>query len=204
MSGMGPKGRWVIAGALAAALAVAVPLVVSNEVVARVGMPAAIVPTPLASASSYLPLNALANAIGAQGERSAYTDTYSNQYVDVQRGRVLVYVTDLAMGRAMLHAVQRAHPGIDLRRVTIVRATYTMKRLNQAIRHLLAAASPAGQGVAISGVGPAPNGSGIQAMVQVAATAHLSVAAISARLTAAAGGIPVTVSITRPIQSWAG
>ena len=194
------NGRWIIAGTVIAGLAVIIPTLLSREVVSSVGIQAAIAPTPMSAASRELPLTALASAIGDQGQRRPFTDTYSSQYVDIQHGQVLIYVTNMPEGRAMLRAALRADPGIDLHLARLVPARFTLRQLNQGIRRLLAARAPAGPGVAISGAAPAQNGSSIDALVQLTGAAGPPLAAIRTRLTLTDGGIPVTVSLAPPPQ----
>lgn len=192
--------RLAITGTLAAALAIAIPLTVSKAVVGSVGVPAAIDPKPIAPARGYWPLDAIANAVAAQCRGPQYADSYSGLFIDAPQGQVVVYVTSLARGQQMLRGAAAAHPSIDLARVHLLLARYSIKRLDQAISHLVTAPDLAGAGIRLVGAHPSVDHNGIQAGILVLSGTPVDLKDVSARLTVAAGGIPVTAAITEPGQ----
>ena len=202
MTRKGRKALWItVAGVSAIALAVLLPLTVSKVVIGPAGIQYAVSPTPPAQAPPLARLDAIATAVGDQGEHGPFADAYSSLYMDVPHGCVVVYVTSLVRGQAMLQAAHMAHPGIDLSRVKLERARYSKRTLDKAMGRLLSQRAPAGPGVKLDGVGLAIDGSGLRASVEIAGGNPVTLATVNARLTRAAGGIPVRAIFGSPLMS---
>lgn len=93
-------------------------------------------PAVLAEALQERPLDAIANAVGAQG-RGAFADVFGNVSLDTANHRVLVYATSLSAGQQMLSAAKAANPKIDLSLASLVVARYSQTLIDQRIDQLM-------------------------------------------------------------------
>ncbi|MGW0615669.1 peptidase [Streptomyces sp. NPDC002788] len=159
----------------------------------------------VAQAKALAPLRAIANAVGEQG-RGAYTDTYSNIFLDQKHHQVDVYATDSARGQKMIAAAKRAHHDIDLSKVKFMRAKYTKKQLDAAVAQIMASSkvSKASQ-LTVYSAAVTPDGSSVQVTAKPSAVAEVKaiVSHVHATADGLAGGpsIPVTVTAGSPIKA---
>lgn len=127
----------------------------------------------------------LSQAVGEQG-RGAFADVYATQITDLPPGRVALCVTDLARGRLLVEAAHRTDPGVDPGRVDLYLSPYSGRALGAVSGELcrIEDAFP------IHACAAAPGATGVEVDSDAAGAAS---AEFRARLSRAAGGIPVTV-----------
>ncbi|GAA1952365.1 hypothetical protein [Kitasatospora viridis] len=170
--------------ALSLVLATATPEAIAKDGGGLAGIDAA----ATAQALAQKPLHDLAASIDEQGRKTAFSDTYSNIYVDQTRDQVIVYTTDPKHGTAIAAAAKTAHAGVDTSKVKYVSAKYTKKQIDASLDKIMGANKPAkGAKPEIYSAAEAPDGSGIQIQAAPSAVDHV-------KALLAGNDIPVTVT----------
>jgi hypothetical protein len=156
-----------------------------------------------ASADTYpdwakqLVLSKIADALYKQGH-GAFSDTYSNIYVDVPHGQITLYATNAVRARQLIRAAKVAQPGIETSMIKVVIAPYTKKAIDARIASIMSTAdAKAASAQTIYSAAEAPNGSGIQLSVK----AGTSLSQIRASISQVSSGISVTVTPGTPITA---
>ncbi|MGG8408730.1 hypothetical protein ACM614_20115 [Streptomyces sp. 12297] len=167
--------------------------------------PAEWVPGPAPTTIEETPANtpeatALANAIAkvaegssAGAEHGPFGDAFGAVINDHPAGRVALCVTDLARGRELLAAAKKADPAVDPARADLYTSRYTLRALMAAGDRL--PRDPKAFSFPLHTWGPAADASGLSVTSTAAGAAS---AAFRAELSAAVGGIPVTLGV-RPV-----
>lgn len=127
----------------------------------------------------------LSRAVGEQG-RGAFADVYATHITDLPPGRVALCVTDLARGRLLVEAAHRTDPGLDPGRVDLYPSPYSGRALGAVSGELCRIEDT----FPLYACAAAPGATGVEVDSDAAGAAS---AEFRARLSKAAGGIPVTV-----------
>jgi hypothetical protein len=136
---------------------------------------------------------ALARALDAKG-RAEFADVYGDLYVDYPPGRVVLCVTDLTRGRAMVQAAERAAPGIDPSRIDLRLCHYSRQGLDQVLDHLGVKDGKI-DGFPVYTMTPALNGSGVGVTTS---QQGVDSPVLRRLLLQRSGGVPVTVTKGAP------
>ncbi|MEU2718212.1 peptidase [Streptomyces sp. NPDC007205] len=117
------------------------------------------------------PLRKLAAALDTAGKK-AEADVYSTVRIDAPRGIVHVSLTNPADGPKVIRAALKVDRNIDVHRIAVERAPYTLKQLHTAREKLLAQAASHQLPYHVYTVAVATDGSSLQIGVDKPATAQ--------------------------------
>ncbi|PAZ10515.1 peptidase [Streptomyces sp. SA15] len=127
---------------------------------------------PLAAQSRILdPLRALASALDTAGKKTE-PGTYSTVRIDAPNDTVHIALTDPARAPGLIQAALKINPRIDTHRVTVDKATYTLRQLHATRKHLFAQAASHELPYHVYSVAVATDGSSLQVAVDQPALAQ--------------------------------
>ncbi len=126
--------------------------------------------TPAQVAALQDPLIAIAGPISRAGAKMP--GLYSMLALDTPDHAVNVYLTDVAKAARLLRAAKAADPRLDLSRVRVFRAAYSLARLTGATHRLVTAAGAGRIPFKIFAITQLPGGRGLQLQVPDAVTAQ--------------------------------
>jgi hypothetical protein len=139
-------------------------------------------------------LQTIADAL--DGQKGAFSATFSNLALSDSRDQVILYATNAARAAAMIAAAKRAHPAIDTGRIRYVHADFTWTAITAEMGAIMASASHSGPGQTIFSAAEMPNGDGILVTAKPSAVAKLRAGLL--RTDSEKSGIPITVTAGSP------